>query len=143
VARSKYDPGDYDLSVRRSSAGLGLFTNEAIERGKCVAEYFGRVLTGDEEFSSRSKYLFEVSARKTIDGTDRSNLARYINHSCRPNCEAVIHRGRVYIFSRRGIRPGEELTYNYGKEYFDSHIRPKGCRCEKCQPELAKGRGAM
>ena len=138
---SKYEPGDYDLSVRRSSAGLGLFTNDSIERGKCVVEYYGRVLSEEEERTSRSKYLFEVSATKTIDGTERDNVARYINHSCRPNCEAIISRSRVFIFSRRGIKPGEELTYDYGKNYFDTFIKPKGCRCDKCQPkDAAAGR---
>ncbi|MBL8548977.1 MAG: SET domain-containing protein [Hyphomonadaceae bacterium] len=134
---SKYTPGDYDLSVKRSYAGLGLFTNSAIERGKCVVEYYGRELTEEEERTSRSKYLFEVSATKTIDGTERDNVARYINHSCRPNCEAVIAKGRVFIFARRGIKPGEELTYDYGKNYFNTFIKPNGCRCDKCMPKDA------
>lgn len=78
------------------------------------------------------KYLFDVGKKITIDGNIPQNKARYINHSCRPNCEADGPPGRVFIFATRSIKPGEELTYDYGKEYFDEHIKPKGCRCDKC-----------
>ncbi len=129
----KFVPGGYDLKVKRSSAGLGLFAGEDIPKGKCVIEYTGRLISKEEEYKSRSKYLFEVTKTKTIDGTTRSNTARYINHSHRPNCEIEIYKARVYIFSRRAIKAGEELNYDYGKEYFDEHIKPYGCRCVKCQ----------
>jgi SET domain-containing protein len=132
---SKYTPGDFDLVVRRASAGLGLFAESPIPKGACVIEYWGRPLTPEEETTSRSKYLFALSERRTIDGAPRENLARYINHSCRPNCEPIIRNRRVFIFAKRNIRPGEELSYDYGKEYFDSHIKPLGCRCAKCAPE--------
>jgi SET domain-containing protein len=130
----KFVPGGFDLKVKRSSAGLGLFAGEDIPKGKCVIEYVGRAVTKKEEETSRSKYLFEVNSKKTIDGTPRSNTARYINHSHRPNCEVEIHDARVFIFSRRAIKAGEELCYDYGKEYFDEHIKPYGCRCVKCNP---------
>lgn len=137
-ARRKYVPGGFDVVVRRSSAGFGLFTNQAIPRGACIIEYSGRVLEPGEEFTARSKYLFEVSSKKTIDGSPRWNIARYINHSCRPNSEAEIHKGRVFIFARRAIKPGEELAYNYGKTYFNDYIKPHGCRCLKCTAQRAK-----
>jgi uncharacterized protein len=128
-----HKPGKFDLKVKRSSAGLGLFTASEIPRNACVIEYVGRELTKEEAENSKSKYLFEISSRKTIDGTERSNIARYINHSCKPNAEAEIHRGRVFIFALRKIQPGEELTYNYGKEYFNDIIKPMGCRCSSCK----------
>ena len=134
----KYEPGDYDLRVGRSETGLGLFTESAIPKGKCVIEYWGKTLTREEELTSRSKYLFAINSRKTIDGTDRSNIARYINHSCRPNCEPMIKGGRVFIFSKRAIKPGEELNYHYGQEYFDGHLKKLGCRCAKCQETRAR-----
>lgn len=118
--------------VKRARAGLGLFAARPYKKGERIIEYFGRIISREEEYTSRSKYLFEVSARKTIDGATRSNIARYINHSCRPNCIPEIRQGRVYIEALRGIKPGEELAYDYGDEYFDEHIKPKGCRCEKC-----------
>jgi SET domain-containing protein len=130
--KGKYEPAGYKLKVRRSSAGLGLFADEDIPKGKCLIEYVGRVISKEEEYTSRSQYLFEVNKNKTIDGTTRTNTARYINHSHRPNCEVEIHKARVYIFSRRAIKAGEELSYDYGNEFFDEHIKPKGCKCVKC-----------
>jgi SET domain-containing protein len=126
----KYPDG---VIVKRSSAGLGLFATRPFKKGEVVIEYFGRTLSKDEEYTSRSKYLFEVHSRKTIDGAARKNTARYINHSCRPNCEPDTKKGRVWISAIKAIKPGAELTYDYGDEYFDEHIRPKGCRCAKCR----------
>ncbi|MBU3668335.1 MAG: SET domain-containing protein [Candidatus Taylorbacteria bacterium] len=130
--RSKYIPSGHKVRVGKSSAGLGLYAVEEIPKGICFIEYFGRVIKGQEEYTSRSKYLFEVHSRKTIDGRQRDNIARYINHSCRPNAEPETHKGRVYIFSRRKILPGEEITYDYGKEYWEEHIGKEKCRCPKC-----------
>lgn len=119
--------------VGRSSAGLGLFATRAYKKGERIIEYFGRVISKEEEYTSRSKYLFEIHSRKTIDGTTRENIARYINHSCKPNCEPNIERGRIYIDTIKAIKPGEEFTYDYGEEYVDEHIKPYGCRCIKCK----------
>lgn len=130
--KRKFTPGDFDLVVKRSAAGLGLYAGEAIPKGVCVIEYFGPYLSNEEADALSNKYLFEVSTRRTIDGSPRKNVARYINHSCRPNCEPEIQRGRVYIFAKRAIKAGEELAYNYGKDYFDTFIKPHGCRCVKC-----------
>ena len=128
----KFEVGTYKIKVKRSSAGLGLFADEDMPKGACIIEYVGRDITGPEEYTSRSKYLFGVNARKTIDGQARSNTARYINHSCRPNAEPEVSKGRVFIFAKRKIPAGEEICYDYGKEYWQSHIKPHGCRCAKC-----------
>ena len=117
------------VRVGRASAGLGLFAVRPYKKGERVIEYFGRTLTNAEEYTSRSKYLFEVNSRKTIDGTTRKNIARYINHSCRPNCEPEIERGHIYIDAIRNIKAGQEFVYDYGEEYFNEHIKPFGCRC--------------
>ena len=130
----KYVPGGFILKVKRSSAGLGLFAGEAIPKEKCLIEYVGRVISKEEEMKSKSQYLFEISKNKTIDGAARTNTARYINHSHRPNCEVEIYKGRVFIFSKRNIKEGEELSYDYGKEFVDEHIVPKGCKCVRCAP---------
>lgn len=124
--------GKYDLKVKKSKAGLGLFAQEDIPSGEFLIEYFGREISDEEQYTSKSQYLFEVSAKKTIDGTVRENIARYVNHSCRPNCEVEIKRGRVLIFSKKKIKAGEELAYDYGKEFWNVHIKPKGCKCVKC-----------
>jgi len=119
--------------VGRSSAGLGLFATRAYTKGERIIEYFGRTLTTAEEYTSKSKYLFEIHSRKTIDGATRENVARYINHSCKPNCEPEIVRGRIWIDAIKSIKPGEEFTYDYGEEYVDEHIKPYGCRCVPCK----------
>jgi SET domain-containing protein len=136
--RKSYIPGDFALKVKRSSAGMGLFAGADIPKGACVIEYIGRELSKDEWYTVKSKYLFEVTKQKTIDGSPRWNLARYINHSCKPNCEPEIHRARVYIRAKRAIKAGEELVYNYGPDYFRDFIEPHGCRCEKCTAARAR-----
>jgi SET domain-containing protein len=132
MKKSKYTPGGYALRVRKSATGKGLFAEEDIPKGVCVIEYTGRVVSQEEADRDAGKYLFEISKKKTIDGNIPSNTARYINHSCAPNCEARGRAGRMFIFSIKRIRAGEELSYDYGEEYLDRHIRPKGCRCPKC-----------
>lgn len=127
----RYQPGGYALRIGRSFTGRGLFTTEAIPRGACIIEYVGRVLSREEEYASRSKYLFAVNSRKTIDGKPRDNLAAYINHACRPNAVPYVHKGRVFIFSTRAIAAGEELTYDYGKSYTERHCTP--CKCPTCR----------
>lgn len=123
------------MHVKRSSAGLGLYAGEGIAKNSCVIEYVGTEISEAEQYTNKSLYLFEVSSKKTIDGRARSNTARYINHSCKPNCEATIYKGRVFIFAIKNIKPGEELVYDYGTEYFKEYLKPNGCRCRKCAPE--------
>jgi SET domain-containing protein len=123
----------YKYAIKRSAHGLGFFTLEPILRGKRIVEYTGKRIPNTEvDRRNRGKYFFGINSRSSIDGHPRSNIARYINHSCRPNAEAIVTGGRIWIWSRRAIKAGEEITYNYGKEYFDAHIKPKGCGCEKC-----------
>ncbi len=124
-------PGD--LKVKKGINGLGLFTTVPIKKGDCIIEYVGDILTTQDEVNERGgQYLFEVSSKKTIDGTARTNTARYINHACTPNCEVEIHKTRVFIYAKRNIKEGEELFYDYGKDFWNTHIKPKGCRCMKC-----------
>jgi uncharacterized protein len=129
--KEKYVPGAFVLRVGRSSAGLGLYATESIPKGACIIEYVGRRVTKEEEETSKSKYLFEIREGFTLDGKPKWNKAGYINHSCRPNAETEIYKDRVYVLARKAIKPGDEITYDYGKEYFDEHIKPFGCRCPK------------
>ncbi len=138
MAKRKFEPGSFDLKVKRSLAGLGLFTYSPIKKGACIIEYKGKTLTKKEDEASNSLYLFLVSKTKTIDGAARSNTARYINHSCRPNCEIETWGQRVWVMAKRTIKAGEELGYDYDKEYFNEYIKPKGCKCIKCAPQLHK-----
>ena len=127
--------GNQKYTVKRTATGLGLFASENIPAGKRIIEYVGPFVSNEEvDRRSWGKYFFAVNTKWSIDGTERSNTARYINHSCRPNAEAFVTGRRVWIWSKRRIKAGEEITYDYGKEYFDMHIKPVGCKCEKCAP---------
>ncbi len=141
MARKSYTPGDFELVVKRSATGLGLFAESEIPKNACVIEYIGPQISKEQEEKSRSKYLFEIHARKTIDGAPRWNTARYINHSCRANCEPNIHKGRVFIHAKRKIKPGEELNYDYGKNYFNEYLKDI-CACPKCEEKRASVKAA-
>jgi SET domain-containing protein len=131
MRRTKPIPRDA-LAVRRSQSGLGLFATALIKPGSYI-EYTGNMLTNNEANAKKdARYLFEVNTRWTIDGSPRSNLARYVNHDCNPNCESCQTGTRIFIVATHRIRPGEQLTYDYGSEYFDEFIKPYGCRCRTC-----------
>jgi SET domain-containing protein len=121
-----------DLATKRGVNGLGLFAKVPIKKGDCIIEYIGEIINNAEANNRGGRYLFQTSKDRHIDGTARHNVARYINHSCRPNSEVDVIRGRVFVYAKRNIEIGEELNYDYGKEYFDEHIKPKGCACVKC-----------
>ena len=77
--------------------------------------------------------MFEINSRWTIDGSSRRNVARYINHSCKPNAESDVKGHKVIITAIKNIYPGDEITYSYGRDYFDTFIKDKGCRCMACK----------
>jgi SET domain-containing protein len=120
-------------AIKRTSTGLGMIALKPIPKGKRLIEYFGPLVPNEEVDKRVGKYFFGVNSKWSIDGSPRENIARYINHSCQPNAEAIVsQRRRVWIYSMRKIKPGEEITYDYGDEYFDNVIKPMGCRCRKC-----------
>lgn len=114
------------VRVGKSFAGHGLFATAPIKKGEYI-EYIGKLLTDEEADKRGGKYLFELNSRWTIDGTPRSNLARYINHSCKPNCESTTASKRVFIVATKNIAPCTELSYDYGEEYAKDYLNP--CRC--------------
>ena len=127
------------LVVKRGTHGLGLFTTDTITKGARVIEYTGEKITADEANRRGGQYLFEINDHWTVDGRGREHTARYINHSCRPNCYPEIDDAEehIYIYAKRTIKPGEELTYDYGKEFWKTYIEPKQCRCDKCSEKRA------
>src|SRR5262245_7264191 len=122
--------------IGRSATGLGLFATAPIAKGAFIVEYSGpRISTREaraRETKYGARYMFEINSRFTVDGSTRRNIGRYANHSCRPNAESVLVKSKVMLRAKRAIEPGEEITYDYGREYFDLFIKPKGCRCAKC-----------
>jgi len=123
-----------DYVVKKSSAGLGLFAGKEYKKGDLVIEYTGETISDAEAQKRGGKYLFELNDNWTIDGTTRKNIARYINHSCKPNCEPFLSddETQVFIYTKKKILPGEEFTYNYGSYYFKNEIKPVGCKCQAC-----------
>jgi hypothetical protein len=123
-----------DVLVKRSAAGLGLFANKQYRKGDEIIEYLGETISTAEGNQRGGKYLFELNDQWMIDGKSRSNIARYLNHSCRPNAvpELSDDETQVKIFARKTIPVGAEITYHYGPQYFNVLIKPIGCRCDKC-----------
>lgn len=143
-------PSDPTLSfeIRRSSIqGRGAFATRRIRRGQRIIEYAGERVTpeeGDRRYVEggmrrHHTFLFTLDEGTLIDGRRGGNASRYINHSCDPNCEAIIEDGRIYIHASRNIQPGVELTYDYQYERTEAHTeedeRFYACRCgsPKCR----------
>lgn len=129
--------------VRRSSIhNRGLYARERIEKGEYILQYFGEKITKAES-QRRSKlqekrarksgtgqvYIFELNKKYDLDGYRKNNPARYINHSCEPNCEAVNYKGQIWVVALRDIDEGEELSYDYG--YALDCFMDHPCRCGK------------
>ena len=119
--------------VKRGLDGLGLYAAVDIKKNSWIIEYIGFRKTAKEVEHLKTQYLFEVTSRITIDGSPRFNTARYINYSCEPNAEAWNIENRIFIRATKDIQKGEEITYDYGKEFFNTFIKPKGCKCRKCK----------
>ena len=127
--------------VGRSRTGLGLFATRPIRKRARIAEYKGPLLTtkqANKIEASGNRYLYEINSRWTIDGTPRSNLARYANHSCNPNASTTVVKRRVFIFALRAIKPDEEIVYDYGIDYLKNVIGRSNCKCSRCRRRRAK-----
>src|SRR5262245_31345988 len=127
--------GDKPYRVGRSRTGLGLFATAAIAKSAYIVDYSGRRIShaqGQRLEARGSRYVFEIDDRWSVDGSSRRNIGRYANHSCRPNAESDLVEGRIILRAIKAIRPGDEITYDYGEEYFELFIKPIGCRCVKC-----------
>ncbi|MCC7469811.1 MAG: SET domain-containing protein [Bacteroidetes bacterium] len=123
-----------DFKVIRPGKGLGmgLKTKKDFKKGQKIIEYIGIKKKNKDVEEDTTKYLFDLDKNYTIDGSPRWNIARYINHSCRPNAESDVIKGQIWIKAIKNIKAGDEITYDYGKEYFNEFIKPYGCKCVKC-----------
>jgi hypothetical protein len=130
--------------VGRSRTGLGLFATQPIKKGTKIVRYFGPLLDSKKKKDDaiENKYLFELNGRWTIDGSVRENVARYINHACRPNAESDVkpRKRKVFIRAIKKIEPGEEINYDYGTDYFKAYLKPIGCKCVACEKKRKKKR---
>jgi len=130
--------------IGRSSTGLGLFATKPIKKGTKIVRYFGPLLDcrKKKDDAVENKYLFELNNRWTIDGSVRENIARYINHACKPNAESDVRprKRKVFIRAIKNIEPGEEINYDYGTDYFKAYLKPIGCKCAACEKKRKKKR---
>jgi len=129
------------LEVRESPLqGLGVFALKRIRKGTRIIEYLGERITPQEADARYDKlknpnhtFLFTIDDRLVVDATWKGNVARFINHSCEPNCESVIDRRHIWIEALRDIEAGEELTYDYHLDLPGPLPRRwrelYGCRC--------------
>jgi hypothetical protein len=148
------------FEIRRSPIqGLGAFAVRAIPAGTRLIEYTGERIGHARVEARRAReakgrhhsFLFQATRRTVVDARVHGNEARYINHSCDPNCKAVIEKGRIYIETRKAVRKGQELAYDYsvgreGTETAKDEARYR-CRCgaKKCrgsmlEPKAGDGR---
>jgi uncharacterized protein len=114
--------------------GLGLFATKPIKRGVYIATYRGRRIStqeADQREARGAGYMFELNSRWTIDGSPRWNVARYINHSCRPNAKPVGRKGGIVIVALRRIEPREGMTYDYGREYWTASSSPGAAAAQR------------
>ncbi len=132
--------------IGRSRTGLGLFATKPIKKGTKIIRYFGPILDcrKKKDDAIENKYLFELNGRWTIDGSVRENIARYINHACKPNAESDVkpRKRKVFIRAIKNIEPGEEISYDYGTDYFKAYLKPIGCKCDACEKKRRKKRAA-
>ena len=130
--------------VGRSRTGLGLFATRPIKKGAKIVRYVGPLLDSKKKKDDaiENKYLFELNNRWTIDGSVRKNIARYINHACKPNAESDVmpRKRKVVIRAIKNIAPGEEINYDYGTDYFKAYLKPIGCKCDACEKKRKKKR---
>jgi hypothetical protein len=137
-------PASKPYRVGRAKTGLGLFATEPIKKGTKIIRYFGPLLDCHKEKDDavENKYLFQLNKRWTIDGSIRKNIARYINHSCKPNAESDVNprKKKIIIRAIKNIEPGEEINYDYGTDYFKEYLKPIGCKCDSCEKKRKKQR---
>lgn len=139
------------VAVRNSPIhGRGVFAVTAIAKGARILEYTGERMThakadrlyGDLHEGSSHTMLFAANDKVVIDATKRGGPARWINHSCAPNCEANEEDGRVFIDAVRAIKPGEELSYDYNLVLEERHTakqkreHPCHCGARRCRKTL-------
>ena len=130
--------------VKRSKVhGSGVFATKNIKKNTRIIEYIGEKITkkeGDKRSAKRIKdylnseetgsvYIFELNKKYDIDGSPEYNTARYLNHSCNPNCEVDVIDNEIWISSIKNIKMGTELTYDYGYEFDQDDYKDHLCKC--------------
>lgn len=126
-----------ELAVFRPSPihGIGGFARKDISKGGRVLEYVGEKIDRRESLrrcEANNEYIFRLTEQLDLDGNVEWNPARFLNHSCTPNCDAELDEERIWILANRAIRAGEELTFNYGFDLEDYKNYPCRCGASNC-----------
>jgi SET domain-containing protein len=103
--------------------------------GERIVEYSGQLITKAESLrrcAAGNPFIFAIDDRWDLDGDQPDNPARFFNHSCDPNCEAVLRDGHIWILALRDLQPGEELAFDYGYDLTDYHQHPCACGTAGC-----------
>ena len=113
--------------------GWGVYATQAINKNKRIVSYTGEKISNKESLKREMKYIktghiwcFKLTNRTVIDANVGGNIARFINHACRPNCYIEITNGVIWVRAAKNIRKGEELTYHYNTD--GEGLIP--CKCE-------------
>jgi SET domain-containing protein len=139
------------IQVRRSGVhGKGVFALAPLSKGEQIIEYVGEIITWPEALrrhphdpsDPNHTFYFHIDDGRVIDAAHGGNAARWINHACKPNCEADETDGRVFIKALRRIEPGEELFYDYGL-IIDERYTPKLKKQFECRCGARQCRGTM
>ena len=130
-------PSDQEVIVFRRSPihGLGGFASQRIEKGVRMIEYLGEKINKSESLrrcEANNEFIFRLNETEDLDGNVAWNPARWINHSCAPNCEAELDDDRIWIVALRNIEPNEEITFNYGYDLEDYQQYPCWCGSPQC-----------
>jgi SET domain-containing protein len=115
--------------------GTGGFARVDISSGTRVIEYVGEIISKQESLARcerSNEYIFAIDEERDLDGNVEWNPARFLNHSCEPNCEARFIDGRIWLVAIRDLRAGEELTFNYSYDLTDYREHPCHCGANKC-----------
>ena len=121
---------DWLIFKRSTIHGTGGFARRDIPCGTRIIEYVGRRISKEEalvECERNNEYVFSLNDQEDIDGSVKWNPARFINHSCTPNCEAEVEGDHIWIVACRDIDAGEEVSFNYGFDLESYKDYP--CRC--------------
>ena len=153
VVKASPRTNEHLFEIRGSDIqGKGAFALVDIPKGTRLIEYTGEKISNDESdrrydddtMTRHHTFLFTVSSRTIVDGAVGGNDSIYINHSCEPNCESVIVRGRIWIETIKKVKAGEELVYDYQYEDYDDYTMTDyvfyACRCgsKKCRGTIVK-----
>ena len=135
---AKEPPGaEAELLLFKTSPihGTGAFAKTAICKGTRLLEYLGEKITKGESLrrcEQNNAYIFTLNDQQDLDGNVPWNPARFINHSCAPNCEAEKDDDRIWVIATRDIQAGEEITFNYGYDLVDYKDSPCLCGAPNC-----------